>query len=257
LLRTILTGKYQLGKHENHINTYRFGHPLAQGIIEDCKKQHLEPAEVHFDYSAAPQLISILEPFLGKSGWITFLNISLTAFETEDYIICAGRDDNGTILDEEQCRRLFSLPATVKRGVENNDAASAREELGDVVHRMEVQVLDDTARRNAGYFDSEMEKLDKWAEDIKASLEMELKDVDRAIKVFKTESKKIHDLEKKVEFQRQIKSMEKQRNELRMNLFKAQDEVDVRKEGLLSDIEARLKQQLECTELFCIRWCLT
>lgn len=253
----ILTGKYRFGKHENHANTYRFGHPLAQGIIEDCKKRPLAPVEVHFDYSGAPQLISILEPFLGKSGWITLLNMSLTAFETEDYVICAGRGDDGSTLDEEQCRRLFSLPATVKQTVQESDAASAREELGSIIHRMEAQVFNDTASRNAGYFDSEMEKLDKWAEDIKASLEMELKELDREIKAQRTEAKKIQQLEEKVAVQRNIKEMEKRRNELRMNLFKAQDEVDIRKEGLLADIEARLKQQIERTELFCIRWSLT
>ncbi len=31
------------------------------------------------------------------------------------------------------------------------------------------------AERNAGFFDTEMEKLDKWAEDVKDSLEIELK----------------------------------------------------------------------------------
>jgi len=39
-----------------------------------------------------------------------------------------------------------------------------------------------------------------------------------------------------------------------MNLFQSQDEVDVRKDKLIEDIEARLKQKLERRELFFIRW---
>ena len=58
----------------------------------------------------------------------------------------------------------------------------------------------------------------------------------------------------KVKAQRHIKEMEKKRNALRMNLFQAQDEVDVRKEKLIDEIEARLQQRLEKTELFLIRW---
>ena len=54
--------------------------------------------------------------------------------------------------------------------------------------------------------------------------------------------------------QRHIKDMEKKRTALRMNLFQAQDEVDVRKDKLIEDIEARLKQKLERRELFFIRW---
>ena len=40
-------------------------------------------------------------------------------------------------------------------------------------------------------FDDEMTKLDKWAEDRKNSLEIELKQLDKDIKTQKTESKKI------------------------------------------------------------------
>ncbi|HLE19295.1 MAG TPA: hypothetical protein VI728_13540, partial [Syntrophales bacterium] len=108
--------------------------------------------------------------------------------------------------------------------------------------------------RNAGFFDTEMGKLEKWADDIKSSLEIELKELDKEIKFRKTEAKKIPNLEEKVSAQRHIKELEKKRNTLRMNLYQAQDEIDVRKEKLIEDIEARLKQKLERNELFLIRW---
>lgn len=44
--------------------------------------------------------------------------------------------------------------------------------------------------RNAGFFDNEMEKLDKWAENVKGSMEIELKELDKEIKCRKTEAKK-------------------------------------------------------------------
>ena len=78
--------------------------------------------------------------------------------------------------------------------------------------------------------------------------------MDKEIKFRKTEAKKILNLEDKVKAQRHIKDMEKKRNALRMNLFQSQDEVDVRKEKLIEEIEARLKQRIEKNELFLIRW---
>ena len=39
-----------------------------------------------------------------------------------------------------------------------------------------------------------------------------------------------------------------------MSLYETQDEVDRRKERLLEEIEARLKQHLEIKDLFSIRW---
>ena len=48
--------------------------------------------------------------------------------------------------------------------------------------------------------------------------------------------------------------MEKKRSHLRQNLFQAQDEVDERKENLLEEIEARLKQKVVVKDLFTIKW---
>jgi predicted RNase H-like nuclease (RuvC/YqgF family) len=121
-------------------------------------------------------------------------------------------------------------------------------------YKLESEVLQANAERNAGFFDTEMGKLEKWADDVKSSLEIELKELDKDIKFHKTEAKKILSLEEKVKAQREIKEMEKKRNALRQNLFQAQDEVDIKKEKLIDEIEARLQQKLERNELFLIRW---
>ena len=41
---------------------------------------------------------------------------------------------------------------------------------------------------------------------------------------------------------------------MRQNLYHAQDEVDLRKENLINEIEIRLKQRIETNELFAIKW---
>ena len=41
---------------------------------------------------------------------------------------------------------------------------------------------------------------------------------------------------------------------LAASLFDAQDEVDKRKENLIEEIEARMKQKIETNELFAIKW---
>ena len=81
-----------------------------------------------------------------------------------------------------------------------------------------------------------------------------MKELDKEIKARKTEAKKILKLDEKVKAQRQIKEMEKRRNELRQNLYQAQDEVDGRKENLINEIEARLKQKVASKELFLVKW---
>ena len=99
-----------------------------------------------------------------------------------------------------------------------------------------------------------MEKLERWAEDLKSSIEIELKQLDKDIKTYKTESKKILILNEKVEAQKKIKEMEKKRNKLRQNLFVHQDEIEEKKDNLIEEIEKRLKQNIKKEELFTIKW---
>jgi hypothetical protein len=115
-------------------------------------------------------------------------------------------------------------------------------------------VEEQNVERNSRFFDQEIEKLDKWTEDRKKTLESELKDLDIEIKTRRTEAKKILRLEEKVAAQREIKDLEKKRNELRYSLYHEQDQMDERKEALIEEIEARMRQDTEKQELFLIRW---
>jgi hypothetical protein len=99
-----------------------------------------------------------------------------------------------------------------------------------------------------------MDKLDQWADDMKISLEKEIKDIDAEIKLKKAEAKKTLNLELKVKAQREIKELENKRSDKRRRLFQAQDEIDARKEDLLTEIEQRLNQKIEQNELFTIKW---
>ncbi len=246
-------GPYKIGKNINDANTYRIGHPLAQQIIQKCKAYSTETSELIFDYTSTNIKISILEPLCGSSGWLSLSLLTITSFETEDLLLFSAFTDAGVELEPEYCMRLFSLPAEV-----NDPFAQPSDEilkhLDSIKEKNQAAVLNNNTERNSEFFDLEITKLDNWAEDKKNSLEIELKELDKEIKSRKTESKKILNLEEKVKAQRQIKEFEKKRNELRLELFKSQDEVDQRKEDLISEIEKRLKQNLFVNRLFIIKW---
>jgi hypothetical protein len=245
-------GPYWLGKTVDDANLYRIGHPLAQRIIDSCKSQPTPGNSLQFSYSGTPK-ISILEPLIGKSGCLAISNVTLSSFETEDHLLFCGLCDDGTELDLDQCRRLFSLPATTQSGSESLPS-QGKSLLNQIAYRQQEEIVTTIGERNSALFELEMEKLDKWADDIKNSLEIELKELDKEIKFRKTEAKKILNLEEKIQAQRQIKEMEKRRNTLRLNLYHAQDDVDKRKETLIDEIESRLKQAIENHELFTIKW---
>lgn len=236
----------------DNTNIYRVGHPLAQRIIQEAQNVATPPAVLTFHYAEAQTKISYLEQFIGKTGWLRLSKLSIDSFEQEDYLLAAAFVEEGTVLDEEMALRLLALPATQEGEIEVPDAVS--EQLAERHFQLKQQIMEYNSEKNSQFFDEEMDKLEHWAEDMKLSLEKEIKDLDAEIKLKKAEAKKIFRLEEKVKLQRHIKDLEKKRSEKRRSLYEAQDEIDRRKDALLEEIEARLQQKIQENELFTIQW---
>lgn len=233
-------------------NIYRIGHKLAQRILKSCKENETPTKEVVFDYSSTPTKVTVLEKYIGKSGWLQIEHLCVNSFEEEDYVLFACNTDDGETIPAETAQKFFSLYA-----LENEQSNASNEVstvLKDLIHVERQVIISENANRNRDFFDVEMDKLDQWADDMKISLEKEIRDLDAEIKLRKAEAKKMLNLEAKVKSQRQIKELEKKRSEKRQTLFSAQDEIDDKKETLLTDIEKRLNQKIEQKQLFTIQW---
>ena len=231
---------------------YRIGDSLAQYIIKRTKENETTVKEVVFDYSGTPVKVSLLEPYIGKWGWLQVNKLTVESFEYEDYLMIACIAQDGTVIEPDVAERFFSLSAQI-----GLDVSISEEYAICCLSQLELQkeaIIQDNAHRNRNFFDEEMEKLDKWAEDMKLSLEKEITDMDAEIRLRKSEAKKQLKLEVKVKLQREIKELERKRSEKRQMLFEAQDEVDDRKEKLLSEIEKMLAQRLHQEEVFTIKW---
>lgn len=246
-------GTYQLGRNIEKNHHYRIQHPLAQKMIQALKSGNLENQSLVFNYTGARQNIAMLEELVGKQGWLSLSLFTVESFETEETLIWSGFADDGVVLDGEQCSRFFSLEAD-----ENKIECSIPEHLTTKMSQhyqgQIIKTMEQVAAKNAHWFDEESDKLDKWAEDLKIGLEKEIKDLDAEIKLKKAEAKKASQLEEKVRMQRQVKDLESKRNEKRRRLFEAQDEIEKRKEELISQTENRLKQSSQEKKIFTIRW---
>ena len=245
-------GPYKIGNNIEDSHIYRPGHPLAQKILSEVKDYKLPTKEIIFDYSNHQAIISVLEPLIRQSGLLRVSNYTVQAFEKEDHLVVSALDNNGENIEPEIAKKLFALAGSHQ----DCDSFTADEE--NKIIEFEKQTVTNIsgriAEKNSEFFDTEVEKLDKWADDMKIALELDLKKIDIDIKVAKTNSKKILNLDEKLKAQKAIKDMEKKRNEMRKKLFEAQDEMETRKEKLIDQVEAQLKQNATLTPLFTIRW---
>lgn len=245
-------GPYRIGKSIDDANVYRIGHPLAQLIIGKCKAYELPARELIFDYTGNQKIISILASLCNKSGWVMAEMMSVSSFEEEDHVILAGICDDGTPMEEEHCRRLFSLSAS--EGDEVGLSPIQKEALSDDLSKKKNIILGEIGTRNAHFFDLELEKLDKWGDDRRSTLKATLKEMDDQIKDLKKQARIAPNLPEKLKIERERQRIESERDKAWREYDEAAKEIDQGKDRLIDEIEKKLQQSLSTTELFLIRW---
>jgi hypothetical protein len=236
----------------DEVNIYRVGHPLAKSIIEQCKSINDSLASVEIQLTNSFKRVAALEPFIGIQGWLQVCLLSINSFELEEYLLISCLTDQGEVIPGEIANKFFNLPhIQIKDKPLEYDMQNA---LQKQMLKEQESCLSEAQLRNNDYYNEEIDKLEKWADDMKLSLEKEIKDIESEIKLKKGESRKVIDLKYKLKLQRDIKDLEKKRNEKRRHLFEAQDQIDERKENLLNEIESRLQQEIKLKNLFILHW---
>jgi adenine-specific DNA-methyltransferase len=260
-------GKYQLlvrgsqdgqtaAKPESDVFSYRLGHPLAEAAVERARTRKLEPAEIVFDYSGhradGGAKIGEVENLVGERGWLTMTLLRVASLEEEERLLCAMLDDAGRVYDPETGDKLFQVDGR-ESGVVKLPKAQREllEKRLDDVERSEMGRID---RRNEDFFRAEMEKLERWADDLKFSLEAEIKEIDLQLKEAKKEARLAHDMQAKLDLHRRVKELENERNQKRRRLYDEQDAIDERKGKYLDETAARLQKEITREEVFTIRW---
>jgi len=254
---TIHSGPYQMRKRKGDeldadepANRYRIGHPLAQRILAKCCQLDTPISEVRFDLSGSGKKIAALAGLSGRAGWLQCTRLSVAGLDEEDTFLFAGLSDDGRLLESEQCRRLFDLSGKAGERLLLQPPAQLISEIENRC-REHAAIVE---QRNAGAFDKEMEKLDRWGDDQRVSLKIALADLDESIRASKKEARQAPSLPEKLALEKNRRLLESKRDEAWRAYDEAARAVDDKKDELLDDIAARLKQSESLHELFTIRW---
>jgi hypothetical protein len=166
----------------------------------------------------------------------------------DEFLLFTARTDHNQVLDEGIARKLLGLPVMVDSEVSSVPDLSELRQAEASVRLAEI------GQRNAKLFDEEVTKLDHWSDDLKLSLEYEIKELDQRIKELKRTAVLAQTLEEKLTHQRAVRELERQRNTKRRELFDAQDAIDGKREDLIGKIEKQLQHTSVVQPLFTIRW---
>ncbi len=232
-------------------HAYRVLHPLAQRLIEAARALRPEAAELSFYYTGSP-VIGALEDLIGQSGWVQVEVLTRQSqYETEELLIVGALTDEGTFMHPEVAQKLFQLPAEARAL-----RTAIPEQLQAVTDLQRQRAQEEVQLRQQAHFNTEIDKLDLWAEDLKSGLELRIKELEVAIKETKKASTLAMSLEDKLVLQKRVKELETERNQARRRLFDAQDEIDAKRDEIIKGIEGELESSVSSERLLSFRWVL-
>lgn len=255
--REINLGRYELPRRTEDAHIYRLQHPLAQGLIDYAKGLPLVPAMLRMRYNSYGTHVAVVKQLMGRSGTLAVSVLTVESLGTkEDHLLLAAQDDTGLVHDAETVEKLLSVPANAEtRGdLPSPVHMPLSPALEQEINRQKTIVLSGLEMRNLAAFTQETDKLDTWADDLKVSLEREIKDLDRRIKEIRTLSKGAATLAEKLAAQKSQRDLEVLRDRRRRELFDRQDEIQAKRDGLIDELEKQLKQHVTATRLFAVEW---
>jgi len=234
---------------------YRLGHPLGEYVIQAGKTYPTPVAKVAFDISNHPARITVVEALKGKSGWLILQRLAIDSFEREDHLLFSAFDDDGTMLDQETCEKLFNCQGRVLDPLDV--PAGERQRLAANADRHARATINKSLERNSRHFNEAREQLDRWAEDMVLAAERELHDTKEQIKALNRQARQAPTVEEQHQLQERIKDLEQKKRRQRQRIFDVEDEIMAKRDKLIDALERRMQQKTETEVLFTIRWTVT
>lgn len=231
---------------------YRLSHPLGEFVTDHAKLLETPPARVVFNVSQHPTRLHLIEALRRKHGYLALTALSIESYEREEHLLFSAIDDQGLPLEQETCEKLFSCVG------ENTGPAvlpdSINQRLTAEAERHAKATISQSLEANNRHFSEAREKLEKWADDLVLAAEKALKDTKEQIKIFQRQARLATNLDEQHEIQQKIQKLEKQQRRQRQEIFQVEDEIIVKRDGLIEALERRLTQKTESKRLFTIEW---
>ncbi|MEI6409384.1 MAG: SNF2-related protein [Bacteroidota bacterium] len=258
---SIPTGNFRFLSHRlphdrlpKDAQVYRIGHPLAKHFLQQFEKAAPPCAEVVFDTSVTTRKVTIPEYLIGASGWMQLETLTLESLESEDFLLFSGMDDEGVLLQPEQCRRMFSLSGQIVQDHLPGPDPDFQQALDAEIARQRRELEIQRNQQDVHLFNREMDKLDQWAGDRRMALHAELRALEQEIRLSRNNLRQINTLAERVKEQRRITDLEKKLADLRFQLHAAEDAIEADKNRFLDEVEKKLEVKPAQSTLFTIKW---
>jgi ERCC4-related helicase len=251
----IAPGRYQLVKGAKQTDmlahAYRLNHALGEWCVEQGRNAATPPAKIVFNYTDHPTRLSVIGDLVGQSGWLRLDLLIVSTLDTVETLIFTAATDQGAMLDQECCEKLFMVAA--KAAPSRIAEAEPAMLQANSLRRIEARI-DEFVEENQRTFMEERDKLEKWAEDKLLATEEALRDTKARIAQFKRDARKAASLEEQARIQSELSELERQQRKQRQEIFDVEDEIIARRDELIETLHQRMQEKTETQTLFTLRW---
>lgn len=253
-------GKYKLLSKSNDIkvmeelekmNIIDMNEPIGEFIMKRALLNDTDDAFLKFDITNNRDKISIINELKGKKGYITLKKLVVDSFEREEHLIFNGIIENGDLLTQEQCEKMFYCSATVVEKKIPNDKLERLEK--DAKFHVESK-MNDISQANQEYFKQEQQRLMKWEDDMLYSIEEELIQVKAQIRRKEREKLSVTSEKEMLDIDEQISQLTKKRRRLRNEIEDMEDEVKDKRRKLTNELRKKMESITSVETLFNIEW---
>jgi hypothetical protein len=231
---------------------YRLSHPLGEHVLNAGKGLDTPSTAVTFDISGRSVREPLVERLRGKAGYLRLSRLAITSYEQEDHLLFTAFADEGVAIDQETCEKLFLCDGKASSSASIPQTAADRLTADSTRHA--EATISRSLEANNKHFHEAREKLERWAEDMVLAAEEALEDTKEQIKVCRRQARQATTLDEQHAVQEKIRTFEKQQRKQRQEIFKVEDEIMEKRDGLIDALERRLAQTTASEPLFTIRW---
>ena len=182
---------------------YRLNHPLGELVINSSKAESTPPAILEFDLSNYALQVNALEPYKNQTGTLALEHLTIdTNGYTEDYLVFSGVLDNGQVMEQTECERLFRLNAVVTHHNIN------QENLGELQEKNRQLALERFDEYKSSAYQEEYTKLNYYMEDVLSDIQSEINDIENVIVQKRKEQKQSKKIDESLVLSSEIEDFE-------------------------------------------------
>lgn len=231
---------------------YRLSCPLAQFVLRQAHNLSLPAGKITFIPSENVMRVTLPEYLQRAHGYLQLSNLDITAFDNEQYSILTAYTADGTPIPQEDCEKLFLCAAVAQEAASLPDSVLKKLQQNTRQHIAgKLQTIDS---RNLVYFRAEEDRIFRWEQDKVASLEQELDAVKRQIRETERTSRQAQSMEEKLEANRRLQELERQKRKKRSELADREDEIGEQRRRMIEALDRRMVRQTASRDVFAIEW---